>query len=184
MNLTIQDFEKIQELLQDASLDYQMELQDGNIVIMGPSDIVSSEISARLIAFLFVWIEPRKLGRLFDSSGGFILSDTNLRAPDVSFVSAERLRQSPRAFGQLIPDMVVEIKSKTDRLKKIEEKIEIYLALAARVGILIDPDKQTVTIYRPNSEPTLLNNEDTLTIPELFPGWELPVAELWPPVFD
>ncbi len=58
------------------------------------------------------------------------------------------------------------------------------LALAARVGILIDPDKQTVTIYRPNSEPTLLNNEEPLTIPELFPGWELPVAELWPPVFD
>ena len=184
MNLTVKDLEKVQELLESASLDYQIELPDGNIVIMGPSDIVSSEIGIRLSAFLFAWIEPRKLGRLFDSSGGFILSDTNLRAPDVSFVSAERLRQIPRAFGQLIPDMVVEIKYKTDRFKKIEEKIEMYLALAARVGILIDPDKQTVTIYRPNREPTLLNNEDTLTIPELFPGWELPVAELWPPVFD
>jgi Uma2 family endonuclease len=100
------------------------------------------------------------------------------------YISAERLRQSPRAFGQLIPDMVVEIKSKTDRVKKLEEKIEMYLALAARVGIIIDPDKQTVTIYRLNSEPTVLNNEDIFTIPELFPGWELPVAELWPPVFE
>ena len=120
MNLTIQDFEKIQELLQDASLDYQMELPDGNLVIMGRADIVSSEISARLIAFLFSWIEPRKLGRLFDSSGGFILSDTNLRAPDVSFVSAERLRQTQRNFASLVPDLVVEIKSRTDRVKKIE----------------------------------------------------------------
>ena len=184
MNLTVKDLEKVQELLESASLDYQIELPDGNIVIMGPSDIVSSEIGIRLSAFLFAWIEPRKLGRLFDSSGGFILSDTNLRAPDVSFVLAERLRQTQRAFASLVPDLVVEIKSRTDRVKKIEEKVQMFLELGARVGILIDPDKQTVTVYRPNSEPMLLNNEDTLTIPELFPGWELPVAELWPPVFD
>jgi Uma2 family endonuclease len=184
MNLTIKDFEKFQEVLESADLEYQMELQDGNIVIMGPSDIVSSEISARLISFLLAWIGPRKLGRVFDSSGGFILSDSNLRAPDVSFVSAERLRQTPRYFGELIPDLVVEIKSQSDRIKKIEEKIDIYIKLGAKIGIIIDPDKETVTVYRPNSEPTRLNNKDTLTIDELFPGWELKVSEIWPPVFD
>lgn len=184
MYLTIQDFEKVQHLLQSAQLDYQMELQDGKIVIMGPSDIVSSEITIRLSAFLFPWIEARKLGRLFDSSGGFILSEKNLRAPDISFVCAERLQKSPRSFGQLVPDLVVEIKSSSDRIKTLEKKIKMYLQLAAKVGVLIDPDELTVTIYRSESEPTVLNSQDTLAIPELFPGWELPVAEIWPPVFD
>lgn len=184
MSLTVRDLEKLQAQLPSEYQDYQLELQDGSIVVMGPSDIVSSEISARLIAFLFAWIEPRKLGRLFDSSGGFIMSNTDLRAPDVSFVSRDRLRQTVRAFGELVPDLVVEIKFRTDRIKKIQEKIQMFLELGARVGILIDPDNQTVTIYRSGSEPTVLDNQNTLTIPELFPGWELAVTELWPPIFD
>ncbi|MFB2918074.1 MULTISPECIES: Uma2 family endonuclease [Aerosakkonema] len=184
MSLTVGDLEKFQAQLPSEYEDYKLELQEGSIVLMGPSDIVSSEITARLIALLFAWVEPRKLGRLFDSSGGFILPNTDLRAPDVSFVCAARLRQSPRSFGELVPDLVVEIKSRTDRVKKLEEKIQMYLELGARLGILIDPDKLTVTVYRSGGEPTVLNNEDTLTIPELFPGWELAVAQLWPPVFD
>lgn len=184
MFLTVRDLEKLQAHLPSEYQDYQLELQDGNIVIMGPSDVVSSEIGSRLSAFLFAWIEPRKLGRLFDSSGGFILSDTNLRAPDVSFVAAERLRQSPRSFAELVPDLVVEIKSKTDRVKKLQEKIEMFLQLGARVGVLINPDRLTVTVYRSNREPIAFTNEDTLTIPELFPGWQLAIAQLWPPVFD
>ena len=49
---------------------------------------------------------------------------------------------------------------------------------------MIDPDELTVTIYRPTEEPIVLGNEEILTIPELFPGWELPIDELWPPVFS
>ena len=184
MSLTIEDLEKFQAQLSPEYEDYQIELQDGNIIVMGLSDIVSSEISARLTSFLFAWIEPRKLGRLFDSSGGFILSNQDLRAPDVAFVSAERLRQSPRAFAQLVPDLVVEIKSRTDRVKKIEEKMQMFLELGARIGILIDPDQLIVKVYRAGGEITVFNNEDSLTIPELFPGWELKISDLWPPVFD
>jgi len=184
MSLTVGDLEKFQAQLSLEYEDYQIELHDGNIVVMGPSDIESSEIGARLIAFLFAYVEPRKLGRLFDSSGGFIMPNTDLRAPDVSFVSRERLKQTVRNFGELVPDLVVEIKSRTDRIKKIQAKIKMFLELGARVGIIIDPDEQTVTVYRSGSEPTILNNQDTLTIAELLPGWELPISELWPPVFD
>ncbi|MCL1475891.1 Uma2 family endonuclease [Argonema antarcticum] len=184
MSLTIQDLEKFQAQLSPEYEDYQIELQEGRIVIMGPSDIVSSEIGIRFGWLLMNWVVPRNLGRVFDSSGGFILSNQDLRAPDISFVCAERLRQSPRAFGELVPDLVVEIKSRTDRVKKITEKIQMFLELGARIGILIDPDKLTVTVYRASGEPTVFNNEDILTIPELFPGWELAISELWPPVFD
>ena len=181
--MTLKDLNQVQTLFSEAGLDYKIELEDGRLSIMGPSDIVSSEISSRLIAFLFAWINPRRLGRVFDSAGGFIMPDTNVKAPDVSFVRAARLRQSPRYFGELVPDLVVEIKSQSDRIKPIETKVLKFIELGATVGILIDPDEETVTIYRSTGEPTVLGNGDILTVAELFPGWELPVSELWPPIF-
>jgi Uma2 family endonuclease len=181
--MTLKDLNQVQTLFSEAGLDYKIELEDGIISVMGPSDIVSSEISSRLIAFLFAWINPRRLGRVFDSAGGFIMPDTNVKAPDVSFVRAARLRQSPRYFGELVPDLVVEIKSQSDRIKLIETKVLKFIELGATVGILIDPDEETVTIYRSTGEPTVLGNGDILTVAELFPGWELPVSELWPPIF-
>ena len=184
MSLTIQDLEKLQEKLQQSDRDYQLELQEGNIVVMGPSDIESSEIGAEFIRLLGNWVKPRRLGRVFDSSGGFIMPNTDLRAPDVSFVSAERLRTTVRDFAKLVPDLVVEIKSKSDRIRPLEEKIQLFLTLGARVAILIDPDKLTCTVYRPSGEPVVLANDDQLTVTELFPGWEISISELWPPVFE
>lgn len=186
MHLTVSDLERVQTKLQDDNLDYQLELVDGNIIIMGPSDYTSDEIGTRLCTFLNIWVIPRKLGRVTGAAAGFRLPNENqdLRAPDVSFVSGERLKHSPRAFAEVVPDLIVEIKSKTDRIKPIQEKIQLFLSLGSKVGILIDPDKETVTIYRPTGEATILTNHDILTIPELFPGWELPVSELWPPEFE
>ena len=181
--MTVKDLNQVKTAFSEAGLDYQIELEDGRISIVGPSDIVSSEISSRLIAFLFAWINPRRLGRVFDSAGGFIMPDTNVKAPDVSFVRAARLRQSPRYFGELVPDLVVEIKSQSDRIKPIETKVLKFIELGATLGILIDPDEETVTIYRSTGEPTVLGNGDILTLAELFRGWELPVSELWPPIF-
>ena len=181
--MTLKDLNQVQTLFSEAGLDYKIELEDGRLLIVGPSDIVSSEISSILIRLLGNWVYPRRLGRVFDSAGGFIMPDTNVKAPDVSFVRAARLRQSPRYFGELVPDLVVEVKSQSDRIKPIETKVLKFIELGAIVGILIDPDEETVTIYRSTGEPTVLGNGDILTVAELFPGWELPVSELWPPIF-
>ena len=183
-NLTVKDLEILQGTLNQGDLDYQLELDEGKILVMGPSDIVSSEVGVRLIAALYAWVNPRRLGRLFDSSGAFIFPNTNLKVPDVSFVRAQRLKKSVRYFGELVPDLVVEIKSQSERIKPLKEKIKKYLELGVEVGILIDPDEEIVVVYRSNSEEIELNNQDKLTIPELFAEWELPIVELWPPVFD
>ncbi|MBW4476034.1 MAG: Uma2 family endonuclease [Tolypothrix brevis GSE-NOS-MK-07-07A] len=184
MSLTIEDVERLQQKLQEDEQDYQIELQEGNLLVMGPSDIESSEIGAQLIFLLKLWVNPRKIGRIFDSSGGFIMPNSDLRAPDVSFVAAQRLKRTVRDFGQLVPDLVVEIKSKTDRISKLEDKVKLFLELGARIGILINPDELTVSVYRPNGDIEVLTGEDKLTITELFPGWEVAISELWPPVFE
>ncbi|EGK84907.1 Uma2 family endonuclease [Microcoleus vaginatus] len=182
--LTVADLEELQAILSEANLDYQLELVDGKIMVMGPSDIVSSEIGAELVSLLRNWVKPRKLGRVFDSSGGFILPNSDLRAPDVSFVVADRLKQSKRYFAELVPDLVVEIKSQSDRLQPLREKILSFIELGAKVGILIDPDKRTITIYTPQAEPVVLRDGDMISIPELLPGWEVAVTELWPIDFE
>jgi Uma2 family endonuclease len=182
--LTVADLEQLQGILCEAHLDYQLELVDGKIIIMGPSDIVSSEIGAELVSLLRNWVKPRKLGRVFESSGGFILPNSNVTAPDVSFVTADRLKQSKRYFAELVPDLVVEIKSQSDRLKPLREKIQSFIKSGAKVGILIDPDKRTVTIYTPTAEPVVLRDGDMISIPELLPGWEVAVTELWPIDFE
>ncbi len=182
--MTVKDLEQVQASLNQAGYDYQLELEDGQILIVGPSDIDSSEIGVLFSRLLANWIYPRRLGRVFDSAGGFILPNTDLKAPDVSFVRASRLRQRRRYFGEMVPDLVVEIKSQSDRIKPLKDKILMFLSQGAVVGILIDPDLETVTVYRPTGESTQLSNGDILTIPELFPGWEIPITEIWPPVFD
>ena len=182
--LTVAHLEQVQAILSEAHLDYQLELVDGKIIVMGPSDIVSSEIGLEFGRLLLNWVKPRKLGRVFESSGGFILPNSNLTAPDVSFVVAERLKQSKRYFAELVPDLVVEIKSQSDRLKPLRDKIISFIEMGAKVGILIDPDKRTVTIYSPKAEPIVLTDGDTISIPELLPGWEVPLAELWPIDFE
>ncbi|NET02509.1 MAG: Uma2 family endonuclease [Sphaerospermopsis sp. SIO1G1] len=181
--MTINDVEKLQNAINAAGLDYDVELENGSISIMGPSDIVSSEIGILFSRLLANWVYPRRLGRVFDSAGGFILPDSNLTAPDVSFVRAARLRQSPRYFGELVPDLVVEIKSQSDRIKILEKKVLNFINLGAVVGILIDPDEETVTVYHDQTEPVVFKNNDILTISELLPGWEVPISELWPPIF-
>ncbi|GGA50211.1 hypothetical protein CYANOKiyG1_69600 [Okeania sp. KiyG1] len=151
-NLTVKDLEILQDNLNQAGLDYQLELDEGKILVMGPSDIVSSEVGVRLTVSLSNWVYPRRLGRLFDSSAGFIISDSNLKVPDVSFVRAQRLKKSVRYFGELVPDLVVEIKSQSDRIKLLKQKIKKYLELGIQVGIFIDPDEEIVIVYRSNGE--------------------------------
>jgi Uma2 family endonuclease len=184
MTLTIKDVERLQAQLEDEPNDYQIELHDGEIIVMGPSDIVSSEVGVMLIQILSSWVYPRRLGRVFDSSGGFILPNSDLAAPDVSYVSRQRMKQPVRDFGQLVPDLVVEIKSQSDRLGKLRKKLRMFLEQGAKVGILIDPDELTVTVYRPSQKPLKLQNEEILSVPELFPGWEVSIAQLWPPVYE
>jgi Uma2 family endonuclease len=188
MSLTIADLEQLQQ----EHPDWQMELVEGNIIVMGPSDYESDEIGTRFSTFLNVWVMPRNLGRVTGSSAGFILprltidntTKRNLRAPDVSFVVAHRLKRTQRDFVELVPDLMVEVKSKTDQIDKLEEKIQMFLSLGTAIGILIDPDQLTLTVYRLNQEPKVLQDGEVLTLPELLPGWELAISDLWPPVFE
>src|SRR5436853_399666 len=144
MAISFQDVEKLQRLYPDN----QIELREGKIIIMSPSDSVSGEIGARFITMLSTWVHSRNLGRILDASTGFRLPNGDLLSPDVAFVSRERLKHNPRTYLSVIPELIVEIKLSRDRLRELEEKIALFLDQGVQVGLLIDPDTHTVLVYR------------------------------------
>ncbi|MDX2216688.1 MAG: Uma2 family endonuclease [Oculatellaceae cyanobacterium bins.114] len=164
--------------------DHRMELVNGEIKVMSPSGYESDEVAARVIGKLFPWVDSQRLGRVSASSAGFKLPNADVKAPDASFVKAERLKRSPRSFAELAPDLMVEVKSPTDEVEALEAKIRQFLQVGTTVGILINPEDQTVKVYRFDQEPIALLNGDILTVPDLLPGWELPIVEMWPPIFE
>ena len=192
MSIGLHDVEKLQALYPD----YQIELREGKLIIRSPSDSVSGEIGVRFTTLLGTWVYNHNLGRVLDASTGFRMPNGDLLSPDVSFVSRERLKQNPRTYLSVVPQLIVEIKSSHDRLRELEEKIALFLSQGVQVGILIDPDTHTVCVYRSGGlhknagsgestpQMTTRRDGDTLTIPELFPGWEIPITSLWPVVYE
>ena len=136
------------------------------------------------------------LGEVLDSSTGFRLPNGDLLSPDVSFVSRNRLKRVSRTYLSVVPELIVEIKASSDRIRELEEKIALFLRQGVQVGILIDPDQQVVSVYRITGlsidddreevlpQSTTLRDGDPLTIPELFPGWEISITNLWPAVYE
>ncbi|MDJ1180272.1 Uma2 family endonuclease [Roseofilum sp. BLCC_M91] len=66
----------------------------------------------------------------------------------------------------------------------MRQKIQEFIALGTHVGVLVDPRTRTMEVYRLNQDPVTLGDGDIFTAPELLPGWELPVVEIWAPEFD
>ena len=179
-SFTIQDLETVQSQYPD----YQIELIEGDIVIMSPSGLESEEVGTEIARLLGNWVRPRKLGRVIGSSAGFILPNSDLRAPDASFIKAEKLKRTTENYAEVVPDLIFEVKSKNDSLKKLREKIEEFLTLGTTVGILVDPRKRIIEVYRLEKETTTLQDGDIFTVPAILPGWEFPVEEIWAPEFD
>jgi Uma2 family endonuclease len=192
MSISFSDVERLQAIYPD----HQIELQEGKLTIMSPSDGISGEIGVEFRTLLNTWVRQHGLGRVLDASTGFRLPNGDLLSPDVAFVSRDQLKQLPRTYLSVVPELIVEIKSSRDRVPKLEEKIALFLRQGVQVGLLIDPDKHTVSIYHSSnlSKDTegeevilpgrTLRDGETLTIPDLFPGWEIPITSLWPPVFE
>lgn len=181
MGLTVKDLEQVQGQVGD---DYRIELVDGEIMIMSPSGYESDEVALEVGRQLANWIRPRRLGRVTGAGAGFVLPNSDTRSPDVSFVRAQRLRRSPRSFAELAPDLVVEVKSPTDSLTGLRTKIDMFLVSGSQVGILINPEQRWLEIHRLNQEVIRLQDGDVVTLPNLLPGWQVPVSELWPLEFE
>lgn len=158
------------------------ELLRGELVMMSPAGFEHGRVVMRISGVLFEFLERHSLGVLLGAETGFQIArdpDT-VRAPDVAFVSADRVPATPvRGFLPGAPDLAVEVLSPDDRAGEVLSKVRDWLEAGCRRVWVADPRTETVTVYRSLSEITMLSGSDTLLDVELLPGFQTSVAGIF-----
>jgi Uma2 family endonuclease len=174
--------EQFRKLCRD-NRDIRLELTaKGELIVMPPTGWESGNRNANLTTNLNIWNRKAKAGMVFDSSTGFILPNGATRSPDAAWVTLERinaLNPNPDGFLPLAPDFVIELRSSSDSLKTLQDKMIEYRDNGVRLGWFLNAKERAVEIYRPGKEVELLNSPTSLFGEEVLPGFVLDLKDIW-----
>ncbi|MBV8885993.1 MAG: Uma2 family endonuclease [Chroococcidiopsidaceae cyanobacterium CP_BM_RX_35] len=149
----------------------------GELIVMPPTGGESGSRNRKLTQRLGNWTDEDKTGEAFDSSTMFQLPNGAYRSPDAAWILLERWEAlSPKereAFPPICPDFVVELRSPSDSLKTLQNKMQEYIDNGARLGWLLNPQDQQVEIYRRGQEKEVLSSPTNLSGEEVLPGFVL-----------
>ncbi len=169
VNLSDDQFYQLCQINENWRLE---ETAQGELIIMPPVGGISGNRESDLNANVVIWNRQTQLGKVFSSSTIFILPQGGKRSPDVAWVENARweslTREQQEKFVPLCPDFVIELRSRTDPLNLLQDKMQEYLNSGLKLGWLINPQTQQVEIYRPTQQvetvplPTLLSGENVL----------------------
>lgn len=156
---------------------------DGTIYIMSPTYSLTGKNNGEILIQLGLWNKREKHGYVSDSSSGFFLPNGAMRSPDVSFIPRQRwhtLSAADRAgFARICPEFVVELKSHTDTLSDLQQKMNEWRTNGCQLGWLIDVTAETVYIYRAEGvDETRKGFDQNLSGEAILPGFELELNEL------
>jgi Uma2 family endonuclease len=157
------------------------ELVDGELVRMSPSFLPEARVVRTVQRILDNFVFPRHLGEIFGPDLGYELTPHRVRAPDVSFVSAEKFAAygNPQEFAKVVPDLAVEVISPEVKYGYLQRKIRDYFEAGVRLLWIVDPALQTVTVHRSPVDLRVLTTADTLSGEDVLPGFSCPAAELF-----
>jgi Uma2 family endonuclease len=157
------------------------ELVDGELVRMSPSFLPEVRVVRTVQRLLDNFVFPRHLGEIFGPDLGYELTPHRVRAPDVSFVSAEKLATygNPQEFAKIAPDLAVEVISPEVKYGYLQRKIRDYFEAGVRLLWIVDPSMQAVTVHHSPVDLRVLTTADTLSGEDVIPGFSCPVAELF-----
>ena len=163
--------------------DLRLELtKDGELIVMAPAGGETSKKNSRLNLLVGIWNEQTELGEIFDSSGGydFTALGSGKPAPDVSWIEKSRLEGvNIVGFITVVPDFLIELRSATDNLKPLQEKMKEYQRLGVKLGLLVDPKNKQVEIYRPGQEAEVLKSPTSIDCNEVMPDFVLSMSKIW-----
>jgi Uma2 family endonuclease len=178
LRINHKDFE---QLCQDNP-EIQFELTaTGELITMAPAGWESSRRNINLASQVFNWNERNRLGEAFDSSGGFTLPSGAVRSPDVTWIEKSKLEHvsTKVAFPSIVPDFVIELRSMTDSLKTLQDKMLEYKDNGVRLGWLINPQQQQVEVYRLGKEVEVLQSPNTLDGEDVLVGFTLDLSAIF-----
>jgi Uma2 family endonuclease len=163
--------------------DYRFErTASGELLIMPPTGSDTGRRNVKITTQLDNWNSESNLGEVFDSSAGFKLPNGADRSPDASWVKSERWNaltpEQQEKFAPICPDFVVELRSPSDSLKDLQEKMQEYMVNGAQLGWLIDRKNKRVEIYRPGKDVEILDNPVSLSGEDILPGFVLYLQQI------
>jgi Uma2 family endonuclease len=156
----------------------------GEISIMPPAGSETGNREVNILGQLWVWSEKDGTGIAFSSSTGFKLSTGADRSPDASWIKLERWNsltpEQQKKFAAISPDFVIELRSPSDNLQPLKEKMTEYMEEPGiQLGLLIDRKHRRVYIYRPGQPEECLENPETVNCDPILPGFVLNMAKIW-----
>ena len=152
------------------------------LIVMVPTLPISGKRNGDLSGQVWYWNRQTELGEAFDSSTGYDFSAVGggMPSPDSSWIEKSRLEGvSFEKFFSIAPDFVIELRSTSDDLKPTQKKMLVYQQVGVRMGLLIDPKKKRVEIYRPGQEVEILEAPQSIDCNEVMPKFILDMSRIW-----
>lgn len=167
-----------------ANRDLRLErTEKGELIIMPPTGSETGNRNLGIEAQLWLWNRQTKLGIAFNSSTGFHLPNGADRSPDASWIKLESWEaltaEEKQGFAPICPDFVVELRSPSDNMKPLREKMQEYIENGAKLGWLIDRKNRKVEVYRQGFDVEILDNPTSLSGENILPEFILDLAEVW-----
>ena len=179
LTVTHEEFAAIVAANPDQQLEYSAQ---GELIVNPPTGGESDSRNANIIARLVVWAESYG-GMYYGATAGFILPNGAIKSPDAAWIRQSRYDgltpEQRKGFVPLCPDFVMELRSPSDRLSTLQDKMREYIENGARLGWLIDPQNYRVEVYRLGCDVEVLDRPDTLSGEDVLPKFVLPLTRIW-----
>lgn len=173
------EFERMCERSESVSLERSKE---GTIIVNAPAGGMTSDGNSEINRQLRNWWVQHRRGRVYDSNCGFFLPDGSVLSPDAAYVTVEQLagvtRQQLARFLRLTPAFIIELRSESDRLPPVAEKMEAWIGNGVELGWLVDPSARQVHVYQPGTA-TRIESDTLVAGSGPVEGFVLDLEEVW-----
>jgi Uma2 family endonuclease len=134
---------------------------NGDLILMSPAGLEGGGVEGDVFGDLLIWARQDGRGKAYGPSAGVTLADGSMRAADACWISWSKLNEldpaEKKRFARICPEFIVEVRSASDRLKPLQEKMEMWLSNGAELAWLVDPSRKTLEIYRPRRDAEVLD---------------------------
>ncbi len=159
---------------------------EGELIVMPPTFTLTSMRNQEIARQFTAWAVEDGRGIAGDSSGGFVLPNGARRSPDLSWTPlgdvARLSKKELESYWHLCPAFVIELRSHSDRLRVLRAKMQEWVSNGAQLGWLIDPETNTIEVYRANRESELIAGADSIIGEDPINGFELDLRRVWNPL--
>jgi Uma2 family endonuclease len=176
--LTLAEYEQL------AKYGHRTELVRGKLIPMNPPFPYHGFVCGRVVLIIAGFVETNQRGQVMSNDSGVVterMPDT-VRGADFAFYSYQKVPKGslkPRGYLLVVPDLIVEVKSPDDVWSEILAKVAEYHKAGVAVVCVLDPERLTATVYRPNEPEEILTAEDNLSFPQVLPGFSVRVQRFF-----